>query len=85
MTVVDPALQVDEDILHDTKIKFIKGTLENINDGHDFQIITMWDAIEHVEDPLALVLQAKELLSESGVLVLETGNYLGLSGFTNGI
>ncbi len=39
-----------------------------------FQLITMWDVVEHVPDPLALLGHAAELLAEDGCLVIETQN-----------
>jgi len=39
-----------------------------------FDLITMWDVVEHVVDPRALLVQARELLKPEGLLVLETQN-----------
>jgi 2-polyprenyl-3-methyl-5-hydroxy-6-metoxy-1,4-benzoquinol methylase len=39
-----------------------------------FDLITMWDVVEHVVDPRALLLRALELLKPDGLLVLETQN-----------
>lgn len=51
------------------------GTLQSSThpDGF-FDLITMWDVIEHVVDPRALLVKARELLKPGGVLVLETQN-----------
>jgi SAM-dependent methyltransferase len=51
------------------------GTLESSPhpDGF-FDLITMWDVIEHVVDPRALLVKARQLLKPGGVLVLETQN-----------
>jgi 2-polyprenyl-3-methyl-5-hydroxy-6-metoxy-1,4-benzoquinol methylase len=37
-----------------------------------FDLITMWDVVEHVVDPHALLLSARRLLKPGGLLVLET-------------
>jgi 2-polyprenyl-3-methyl-5-hydroxy-6-metoxy-1,4-benzoquinol methylase len=37
-----------------------------------FDLITMWDVVEHVVDPTALLVRARELLKPDGLLVLET-------------
>lgn len=51
------------------------GTLEDSSHQRDsFDLITMWDVIEHVPDPRALLLEARELLKTGGLLVLETQN-----------
>lgn len=39
-----------------------------------FDLITMWDVIEHVVDPRSLLEQARELLKPDGLLVIETQN-----------
>lgn len=40
-----------------------------------FDVVTLWDVIEHVEDPVALLSQAVGRLSPEGHLIVETGNY----------
>ncbi len=37
-----------------------------------FDLITMWDVVEHVVDPVALLVKASELLTPNGLLVVET-------------
>ena len=55
------------------------GTLSDVHEAaHSFDAITMWDIVEHVPDPIALLSQARELLSESGWLWLTTPNIDGL-------
>ncbi|HRX78439.1 MAG TPA: class I SAM-dependent methyltransferase, partial [Pirellulaceae bacterium] len=39
-----------------------------------FDVITLWDVIEHLEDPRAVLATAKRLLKNDGILVLETQN-----------
>lgn len=39
-----------------------------------FELITLWDVIEHVADPRALLSRARELLTPDGLLVVETQN-----------
>jgi SAM-dependent methyltransferase len=39
--------------------------------GQSFDLITMWDVMEHLREPRAFVARAGELLSPSGVLVLK--------------
>ena len=37
-----------------------------------FDLITMWDVVEHVADPVSLLTRARELLAPGGLLVIET-------------
>lgn len=39
-----------------------------------FDVITMWDFIEHVTDPGSILSKAKELLKEDGIIVIQTTN-----------
>ena len=49
------------------------GTLEGAPlEPGSFDLITMWDVVEHVVDPHALLRRARELLAPGGLLVLET-------------
>jgi 2-polyprenyl-3-methyl-5-hydroxy-6-metoxy-1,4-benzoquinol methylase len=51
------------------------GTLDGCpHPPNSFDLITMWDVVEHVVDPVALLAKARELLRPDGVLVLETQN-----------
>lgn len=58
-----------------TKARFISGTINDVPAGELFDLITMWDVIEHVEDPLDLVAKARNRLRVGGYLIIETGNY----------
>ncbi|MDQ6775802.1 MAG: class I SAM-dependent methyltransferase [Actinomycetota bacterium] len=49
------------------------GTLESSPyPDHHFDLITMWDVVEHVVDPGALLRKAAQLLAPGGLLVMET-------------
>jgi 2-polyprenyl-3-methyl-5-hydroxy-6-metoxy-1,4-benzoquinol methylase len=37
-------------------------------------VVTMWDVIEHLEDPLQVLVRLRRLLKDDGLLVLCTGN-----------
>ncbi len=43
-----------------------------------FDLVTFFDVIEHIEDPRALLKAARDLLSERGVIVVETQNVASL-------
>jgi len=46
-------------------------TKENLNSG-PFQVITMFDVIEHIPDPNLIVKACRELLVDDGILLLRT-------------
>lgn len=48
-------------------------------DSGFFDVVTMWDVVEHVLDPGSLVATALDVLRPGGVLVLFTPNYDSLS------
>jgi 2-polyprenyl-3-methyl-5-hydroxy-6-metoxy-1,4-benzoquinol methylase len=51
------------------------GTLEDASfEDQTFDVITMWDVIEHIADPRSLLTLARGLLGPGGLLVLETQN-----------
>lgn len=51
------------------------GTLDTAPwEPHSFELVTMWDVVEHVVDPRALLLKARALLKSDGLLVVETQN-----------
>jgi 2-polyprenyl-3-methyl-5-hydroxy-6-metoxy-1,4-benzoquinol methylase len=50
------------------------GELEAYVPAHTFHVITMWDVLEHVADPVSLVKRARSLLLPGGVLFLRTPN-----------
>ena len=45
------------------------GTLENSDVSGSFDIITMWDVLEHVPDPSNTISMAKKLLNDDGYIV----------------
>lgn len=43
-------------------------------EAKSFDLITMWDVVEHVPDPVPFLQRAAELLADDGCLILETQN-----------
>jgi SAM-dependent methyltransferase len=54
----------------------ITGTLPEAGLGADcFDVVTLWDVIEHVPDPVPLLAEAARVLKPGGRLVLTTGDW----------
>ena len=62
-------LQISRDPLESTQWDSRRGA---------FGAVSMWDVIEHVNDPLALCRRARELLCDGGVLLMDTPTRDGL-------
>jgi 2-polyprenyl-3-methyl-5-hydroxy-6-metoxy-1,4-benzoquinol methylase len=62
---------VDE--AHGQGLHVVQGTLEtaNLPEAH-FDVVTMWDVIEHLTDPMRALQQVHRLLKPGGVAVLHT-------------
>jgi 2-polyprenyl-3-methyl-5-hydroxy-6-metoxy-1,4-benzoquinol methylase len=51
------------------------GTLEEQQfEAESFDVITLWDVIEHLENPRSVLAMTKRLLKKDGIVVLETQN-----------
>lgn len=58
--------------------------LDDLVGKYTFDVITMWDVIEHVDNPYDLIRTAKKLLNKNGALVIETGNYMSVERVSMG-
>jgi SAM-dependent methyltransferase len=58
----------------------VRGTLADARELGTFDAVTLWEVLEHVADPLALLQQALVHLSPRGVLALSTPSVSGLQG-----
>ncbi|UCG25460.1 MAG: class I SAM-dependent methyltransferase [Chloroflexota bacterium] len=51
----------------------VQGTLDAQElDGRRFDVITMWDVVEHLDDPMAEVAKARRLLNPGGIVAVHT-------------
>jgi SAM-dependent methyltransferase len=84
VTAIDPALEIGN-IKNNPMLKKIKGTMKEIPKGDLFDIVTLWDVIEHTTDPIELISNAKQKIQGNGWLVIETGNYKGADRVNGGM
>ncbi len=60
-------------------LQILTGTLPEVDLApSSFDLVTLWDVIEHLPDPLGVVQKITSLLKEGGVLVFSTPNVEGL-------
>jgi 2-polyprenyl-3-methyl-5-hydroxy-6-metoxy-1,4-benzoquinol methylase len=72
-TVVDPALELKG--LDNAQVRAIRGSIDDLQRGEQFDVVTAWDVIEHVSDPFNFLRSMRNLVRVGGWLVIETGNY----------
>lgn len=70
--IADDAVQYARDKF---KLEVFQGELDSINlPAAHFDVITMWDLIEHLENPLAILKKANKILKDKGKIVILTPN-----------
>ncbi len=63
-------------------IKTMNGKLEDLNlENKQFDVITLWDVIEHVPDPHVFLKEVRRVLKDDGILFLLTINDASLMGW----
>ena len=73
---LDPAIKMPSLESFPSGSLSLRGDLiENLQAGDKFDLITLWDVVEHVEKPDQLILIAVSRLAPDGILIVETGNY----------
>ena len=72
---LDPSLWARKEAKKRFNVKVAKGTFENFKAKPEtYDVITMWDVLEHFTEPLEVLHKANRLLKEDGVLALATIN-----------
>jgi SAM-dependent methyltransferase len=63
----------------DRRFDVFRGTLESAPfAAHSFDLVTFWDVLAHLPDPLSSLRRARELLKPDGWLVVKTANRANL-------
>ena len=83
VTAIDPALETER-LSENGNITAIRGVIDTLPRGELFDVITMWDVIEHVSTPVEVISKARDHLKKGGWLVIETGNYKSAERVANG-
>jgi SAM-dependent methyltransferase len=62
------------------ELPVFQGTLDSeMLNGRRFDVVTMWDVIEHLDDPAAEVARARQLLNSGGVMAIHTMDITSLT------
>lgn len=73
---LDPAIQTAVTEARSTGIMRLQpGIIADLPEHEMFDVVTLWDVVEHVEKPDQLIAEAASRLAPGGMLVVETGNY----------
>ena len=71
---VEPAKEAAQ-AARESGLKVSHGFLEELNlPENSFDVMTVFEVIEHLKDPLSLLNECKRLLKPKGILVIRTGN-----------
>lgn len=78
LTIVEPVLK--QEYLSNYKYRLYKTDIDNFLNINQkkYDIILMFDVIEHMKDPLRVVGDLKRILKSNGILVIQTPNYKSL-------
>lgn len=83
VTALDPALDPRR-VANGGGITAVRGTIDDLPRDSTFDVVTMWDVIEHATSPRELLEQAAERLQPDGWIVVETGNYKSVARVAGG-
>lgn len=74
---VDPAAQAREFAPSQSggTATLLRGTLDALDPQRRFDVVSMWDVIEHLDDPEPVLSACADRLDADGMLVIETGNF----------
>jgi 2-polyprenyl-3-methyl-5-hydroxy-6-metoxy-1,4-benzoquinol methylase len=68
----------------DGKSRLIGGTLADVPQNELYDVVTLWDVVEHVEQPHKLISDAAAHVAPGGMLIVETGNYQSAGRISSG-
>jgi 2-polyprenyl-3-methyl-5-hydroxy-6-metoxy-1,4-benzoquinol methylase len=75
LTAVDiseTSIELAKRFINDSRITYNLKNVFDFNNGEKYDFITLGEVLEHVEDPLGLLLKLNTLLSDDGVLFFTT-------------
>ena len=82
VTCVDPALPARDAASGNPR--FVRGLLDDLPADERFDVVTLWDVIEHLEQPTAVLEACVARLAPGGTLFVETGNFQSAGRISSG-
>jgi len=74
VTMLEPDTQMVQKLRNEFKLPIIHGTLENKQVG-SYDIVTLFDVLEHIEDDNATLRRIHDILNEDGYVILTVPAY----------
>jgi len=72
---VEPSNSASQFAMQEFKLNISQGELEDAQfASNSFDVITMWNVLEHLHDPLALLREANRILKKDGLVVMRVPN-----------
>jgi 2-polyprenyl-3-methyl-5-hydroxy-6-metoxy-1,4-benzoquinol methylase len=79
LDVSENALRVAKKFNHANNIEYILTPIEKFETTEKFNVIVLFEVIEHVYDPLLVLKKINQLLVPGGVVLISTPNYMRLT------
>lgn len=78
---VEPVLYAAAIARQNTHAAIFDGTLLDANYPNDFfDVVTLWDVLEHISDPLSVIRETRRILKPGGVLIMCTPDPESITG-----
>lgn len=71
---VEPSRWAARHAVEELGLDVFNGTIEQFETDHTFDVITMWDVLEHVPNPVEVLARLRRLQRPDGLLVFATHN-----------
>jgi 2-polyprenyl-3-methyl-5-hydroxy-6-metoxy-1,4-benzoquinol methylase len=79
ISAVEPCRIYEEELFR--KCKDVFNYVQSVPPSFKYDLITCFDTVEHVQDPLRLIQAAYKLLAPAGTLVVSTGEYEAMKAY----
>ncbi|MEE3330851.1 MAG: class I SAM-dependent methyltransferase [Myxococcota bacterium] len=82
---IDDCVEATEHARNHFELEVLDGDFSQITErGEQFDVVTMWDIIEHARGPVSLLASAKDVLTPGGVMGISTPNQRNILDIISG-